>query len=92
MTGCCHAGIANTVETFARLVPEIKVKAIVGGLHLCHVADEEIAWTADYLSRLALSRLVLLHCTGDYAGAALKSELSCLVIWGSAGKDLGLFA
>ena len=34
------------------------------------------------------AKLVLLHCTGETAGAKLKEMLSCPVVWGSAGSVL----
>ena len=88
VTGCCHAGIMNTVRAFRRAVPHIAIRTIVGGLHLCHAMDEEIGRTGDFLKRLNLERLILLHCTGEAAGAKLKEMLSCPVVWGAAGSIL----
>ena len=88
VTGCCHAGIMNTVQAFRRAVPHIAIRTIVGGLHLCHATDEEIERTGDFLRQLNLDRLVLLHCTGEAAGAKLKEMLSCPVVWGAAGSIL----
>ena len=34
ITGCCHAGIINTVEACRRARPDITIRCIVGGLHL----------------------------------------------------------
>ena len=78
----------NTVRTFRRAVPHIAIRTIVGGLHLCHATDEEITQTGDFLRQQNLDRLVLLHCTGEVAGAKLKEMLSCPVEWGSAGSIL----
>ena len=69
-------------------VPHIAIRTIVGGLHLCHATDEEIAQTGDFLRQQNLDRLVLLHCTGEAAGAKLKETLSRPVVWGSAGSIL----
>ena len=88
VTGCCHAGIMNTVQTFRRVVPHIAIRTIVGGLHLCHATDEEIEQAGDFLRQLNLDQLVLLHCTGEAAGAKLKEMLSCPVVWGVAGSVL----
>ena len=71
VTGCCHAGIMNTVQAFRRAVPHLAIRTIVGGLHLCHATDEEITQTGDFLKRLNLERLILLQCTGEAAGAKL---------------------
>ena len=88
VTGCCHSGIMNTVQAFRRAVPHIAIRAIVGGLHLCHATDDEIERTGDFLKRLNLERLILLHCTGEVAGAKLKEMLSCPVVWGAAGTSV----
>ena len=88
VTGCCHAGIVNTVRAFRGVVPYIAIRTIVGGLHLCHATAEEVERTGEFLRRLDLERLVLLHCTGEAAGATLKDMLSCPVVWGAAGSDL----
>ena len=88
VTGCCHAGIVNTVRAFRLAVPHIAVRVIVGGLHLCHATDDEIERTGDFLRQFDLERLVLLHCTGEAAGAKLKEMLACPVVWGSAGSVL----
>ena len=88
VTGCCHAGIINTVQAFRRAVPHIAIRTIVGGLHLCHATDDEIERTGEFFGQLNLDRLVLLHCTGEAAGAKLKEMLSCPVVWGSAGSIL----
>ena len=88
VTGCCHAGIVNTVQAFRRAVPHIAIRTIVGGLHLCHATDDEVERTGEFLRQLKLAQLVLLHCTGEAAGAKLKEMLSCPVVWGEAGSVL----
>ena len=69
-------------------MPHIAIRTIVGGLHLCHAADDEIERTGEFLRKLKLDQLVLLHCTGEAAGAKLKEMLPCPVVWGSAGSIL----
>ena len=88
MTGCCHAGIANTVTTFRCVAPHVAIRTIVGGLHLGHATDGEIERTGEFLGQLNLERLVLLHCTGEAAGAKLMEMLPCPVMWGKAGSIL----
>ena len=78
----------NTVQTFRRTVPHVTIRTIVGGLHLCHATDEEIERTGDFLRQLNLDQLVLLHCTGEVAGAKLKEMLPCPVVSGVAGSVL----
>ena len=86
ITGCCHAGVINTVEACRRARPDIPIRAIIGGLHLLHAGQKRLEQTAEYLSRLPLEQVVLMHCTGDEAGEFLQSRLKCRVYWGKAGQ------
>lgn len=88
--GCCHAGIINTVEHCKRSHPDIRIRTILGGLHLLHASEERLEKTADYLNALNLDRLILLHCTGEGAVACFKQRLNCEVILGKAGEVYNL--
>jgi len=86
VTGCCHAGIVNTVECVRSLAPETPIRAIVGGLHLCWASEDQTMRVTEYLNRLGLERLVLLHCTGEAAGAYLMQNVQCPVSFGASGE------
>lgn len=86
VTGCCHAGLINTVETCRKNRPDIPIRAIVGGLHLLHAGKERLEKTAECLSGLPLEIMILMHCTGEEAGRFLQARLHCRVIWGMAGQ------
>lgn len=66
VVGCCHAGIINTVRYCQQNCPAIKIKKIIGGLHLLHASLARRNQTADFLKSLNLEDLQLLHCTGDF--------------------------
>jgi len=85
VTGCCHAGIVNTVECVRSRAPEIRIRAIVGGLHLFWASEDQVIRVAEYLDRLDLERLVLLHCTGEEASAYLQRHMQCPVSVGMSG-------
>ena len=85
VTGCCHAGLVNTVRSFTSRPDAPRIRAIVGGLHLLHADGDELLRLADFLGSLELEKLVLLHCTGDAAVALLESHLACEVVRGRAG-------
>ena len=87
VTGCCHSGIINTIECVRSLAPEIRIRAIVGGLHLCWATEDEVVRVAEYLNRLNLERLVLLHCTGESASAYLLQHVKCPASVGAAGES-----
>jgi 7,8-dihydropterin-6-yl-methyl-4-(beta-D-ribofuranosyl)aminobenzene 5'-phosphate synthase len=90
ITGCCHAGIINTVEACRKVRPDIAIRTIVGGLHLRHASEERLERTASYLASLGLERLVLMHCTGENAAEYLRSRLSCEVATLPAGRSVTL--
>lgn len=87
ITGCCHAGIINTVDHCRKYHPEITIRVIAGGLHLCHASAERLKMTSEALNSLNLEKTVLLHCTGTEAEKYLKETLNCEVISGGGGKE-----
>ena len=79
ITGCCHAGIINSVESCRKAHPEIRIRTIAGGLHLSHADPARLEQTADYLDSLGLERMIPMHCTGADAVQFLRRRLSCPV-------------
>ena len=76
VTGCCHAGLANTLTYCRRMHPEIAVHTLVGGLlHLAHAEASRLAYAAEFLRESGVRRLVLLHCTGASAAKYLAEHL-----------------
>ena len=90
ITGCCHAGIINTVEACRRARPNIAIRTVIGGLHLRHANEDRLERTASYLASLNLERLVLMHCTGENAVEYLRSRLSCEVATLPVGHSMNL--
>ncbi len=90
VTGCCHAGIVNTVEACRKAHPEIPVRVIVGGLHLRHADEARLAKTADYLNGIGLERIIPMHCTGADAVRYLRDHLKCEVCALPAGRAMQL--
>lgn len=75
ITGCCHAGIINSVRHCAEIHPEIPVHTVVGGLHLRNADDQRLKRTADFFRECGIRDLVLLHCTGEAALDYLRTAL-----------------
>ena len=90
ITGCCHAGIINTVEACRRARPNIAIRTVIGGLHLRHANEDRLERTASYLASLNPERLVLMHCTGENAVEYLRSRLSCEVATLPVGHSMNL--
>lgn len=86
ISGCCHAGIVNTVEYCRKKRPEIPLRIILGGLHLRDAAPERLHRTAGFLNSLNLEKVILLHCTGAVAAEYLGKNLHCRVITGQTGE------
>lgn len=64
LTGCGHSGIINAAEYAKRFVREAPLEAVIGGLHLSRVSDEEARSVAENLARLGLRHFLGGHCTG----------------------------
>ncbi|MBR7120767.1 MAG: MBL fold metallo-hydrolase [Lentisphaeria bacterium] len=87
VTGCCHAGIINTMEFCRTAHPEIKIHSIVGGLHLCHAGEKRLHRTAEYLKEAGVKQLYLLHCTGENAIRFLQHNLpECRIFTPALGE------
>ena len=87
ITGCCHAGIINTVEYCKKVRPDINIHTIVGGLHLRNASSERLQATADYLRKSSVKKLILLHCTGNNAIEYLKKALpECCITTPALGE------
>jgi 7,8-dihydropterin-6-yl-methyl-4-(beta-D-ribofuranosyl)aminobenzene 5'-phosphate synthase len=72
ISGCCHSGIVNTLETAASLFPGAPVWAVVGGFHLLDADAGRIKRSVDYLKSLEPKQVVAGHCTGFDALCSLR--------------------
>jgi 7,8-dihydropterin-6-yl-methyl-4-(beta-D-ribofuranosyl)aminobenzene 5'-phosphate synthase len=93
LSGCGHAGVVNTIEQARSAVRPASIHAIVGGLHLFPLDDQQLAWTAAKLKSFGLQNLVGAHCTGLEAVYRIReqaglSRRSCVV--GAVGSVFDL--
>lgn len=86
ITGCCHAGLINTLEHCRRL--GLTITAVFGGLHLNRAGEDRLRRTADYLNGSSVERLILTHCTGAEAGEFLARQFRGETISALAGDTL----
>ncbi|MBZ5520726.1 MAG: MBL fold metallo-hydrolase [Acidobacteriia bacterium] len=93
VTGCGHAGVVN-ILTFAHdKFPGEPVQAIIGGLHLFRLSDEQLNWTADKLREFKMANLLGAHCTGIEAVYHIRDRLALprqSVVVGSVGSSFVL--
>ncbi|MBN1863724.1 MAG: MBL fold metallo-hydrolase [Victivallales bacterium] len=75
LSGCCHAGMANTMEHAAKMFGVEKIHAFIGGTHLSDADDERLAFSAGALRSYGIELFAPCHCTGDAAKSILQSEL-----------------
>lgn len=88
ITGCCHAGLINTVEHLRAVSGIGKVYGIIGGLHLLNASGARLAATGSALRAWAPAFVIPCHCSGEGATAAIRGELRAAVLPGGAGCEL----
>ncbi len=71
LTGCCHAGLVNTMKHAATITGSSNIIGVVGGLHLHDASKERLAKTVEHLKGYNLTTLSPCHCTGLRGKAAL---------------------
>ncbi|MGD0101973.1 MAG: MBL fold metallo-hydrolase [Acidobacteriota bacterium] len=64
LSGCCHAGIINTLEYSRKNVRAAPIYAAIGGFHLMRANDATLDWTAQKLREFGLANFIGAHCTG----------------------------
>lgn len=76
---CSHAGPDNIIAEVSAAFPGKKICALIGGLHLYKLTDEEVRAFADRLRKTGVKKVLTGHCTGDRAFVVLKEELGEIV-------------
>lgn len=62
VTGCCHAGIVNTMEHAKKISGVDKIYAVVGGLHFTDASEEKVEKSIEALREV--DWVFAGHCTG----------------------------
>jgi len=73
--GCCHSGLANTLEALRQRSGVQAVHTVVGGLHLHDAPAAAVDETEQALREFGVERVFAGHCTGDDALAELSRRL-----------------
>jgi 7,8-dihydropterin-6-yl-methyl-4-(beta-D-ribofuranosyl)aminobenzene 5'-phosphate synthase len=90
ITGCCHAGLINSVDHIRSVSGVERVFGIIGGLHLVNASKDRLMATCSALRNWTPEFIIPCHCTGAEATAFLCEQLSSTVIPGYAGFKLPL--
>lgn len=72
--GCCHAGLANTVDLAREKTGIADIHAVIGGTHLGFSPPEQLDETVRALKQLKVKKILGSHCTGFAASARLARE------------------
>lgn len=62
LTGCCHAGIVNTMRHAKKITGVDKIHAVVGGLHFMDASEEKVSKSVEALAEV--DWIFAGHCTG----------------------------
>ena len=63
VTGCCHAGICNTIEYTKEVCGDDRILDVIGGFHLLDVDPSVMAQILSYLSTQKIATMHPCHCT-----------------------------
>lgn len=88
VTGCCHAGLMNTVRHAVKITGNRKIRAIVGGLHLAGAGEDRLTKTVEFLKEIKPDMLVPLHCTGWPETSYLRQALGDVVKLVGVGDEI----
>lgn len=72
---CSHAGPDNIIAEVRSAFPGQRIIALIGGLHLYKLTDDEVRAFADRLRQTGVKQVYTGHCTGDRAYEVLREEL-----------------
>lgn len=73
LTGCCHAGVVNTIRHAQQITPFDEIAGLIGGLHLLDAPQPRLDFTVVELRKIPLWEIGACHCTGPRGIHALKN-------------------
>lgn len=75
LNSCSHAGADNIIAEVRAAFPGRRIRALIGGLHLYKLTDDEIRAIAASIRASGVEQVYTGHCTGDRGFAILREEL-----------------
>ncbi len=87
LLGCCHAGLANTLNYIAELAKVDKIYAVIGGMHLKKASQEKLDLAIETFEKYDVQLLAPCHCTGQKETAFMYSKLQKTFRECFAGKE-----
>ncbi|RJX32090.1 MAG: MBL fold metallo-hydrolase [Oxalobacter sp.] len=89
LLGCCHAGLANTIDHIRKFSGIQKVKGVIGGMHLVNADQNRLDRTFKVMDEWKPQFLVPCHCTGAPQAQQMQDVLGKdIVSVGFAGMEI----
>jgi 7,8-dihydropterin-6-yl-methyl-4-(beta-D-ribofuranosyl)aminobenzene 5'-phosphate synthase len=88
ISGCAHSGMINTIDYAQQKTGQKKILAYIGGTHLMSANQSRIDKTIQALKTYNIEKIVVGHCTGFNACAAMYNQLGAVVVKGDAGISI----
>ena len=86
--GCSHRGIVNTLCHVEKMIGDNRIYAVMGGLHLVKTTGKKLETILHHLQQFNLEKIVVGHCTGSHAIAALSARFKGKVVLNTVGHTL----
>ena len=90
VTGCCHAGIINTIKQAIEITGNDTIKGIIGGLHLIGASRDRLKRTSEYLKEKNPDLIIPLHCSGLMETCYLYQSIGDSVKFFGAGEEISV--
>lgn len=90
ITGCCHAGVFNTIAAARAICPGVPLYTLAGGLHLNFLPAEQLEGIVDGLEEENPALVLPMHCTGALAQQVLRNRLGARCPFTTVGLTLDL--
>ena len=75
ISGCSHAGLANTLDYVQKIIPGRPIYKIIGGFHLLKLNNDKLEWTAKKMREAGVNYFVGAHCTGLNSTYSIRNFL-----------------
>ena len=76
ISGCGHAGLANTLDYVKEIIPNRPIYKIIGGFHLLNLDDKKLEWTAKKMEESGVKYFVGAHCTGINSTYSIREYMN----------------
>ena len=75
ISGCGHAGLANTLDYIQKIILGRPIYKIIGGFHLLKLNNDKLEWTAKKMREAGVNYFVGAHCTGLNSTYSIRNFL-----------------